>query len=481
MEFINEYLAIIDKKTNSGLYDLCTDKERFKEILISSKEVKIIGNFIQEEKYKCNFKITHGKVKGKEQRFFYLKFEEKNINNLEKYKKLLRIFRTIISKTDIIIETLRDDISFYYSELAYSEIHKIENMMRKFILYFMITAVGKEWKEKSSTKQIKDKLIPSTKQEKNNNIYTNNNEYKDVIQELTFGQLGDFLFNSYQDEKIENLIDKLKTYENKTITTIDFEELKSFVPKSNWDLYFNDKVDKDDKYLNKRWEELTDLRNKVAHNKSFDENNWNRVNVLCSEIFSVLESAFKSINKINLDENEKDTLSENIIYSTNKYAKDYIDNWKFILNYLFSMKKMENITFENYLLNFKNNDYIDSDEYERILKMYFTRNNLIHNSNIEKNEFVNEKEDLKRLKEELSISWKDEIINAFKALNGVATLEEIYAYIKENTNRQLPKSWQSTIRRTIYNYAKEADIYLDKEDLFEKLERGKWKLKKDIK
>lgn len=465
MEFINEYIAIIDKKVNSGLYDLCDDSDQFKKILSKSNEINIIKNQIVFDEYKCSFKIKSGNVKGKDQRFFSIEFEEKDKANLNSYKNLLRVFKKILDDTGIILEVLRDDISFYYSELAYPEIHKIENIMRKFILYFMIVAVGKDWKKKSSTKQIEAKLQSS------------NTEYKNIIQELTFGQLGDFLFNSYHEENVDELISKLKSFEDKTITVVDFEELKHFIPKSNWDKYFKKRVVCEDVYLDKRWKELTDLRNKVAHNKSFSEDNWKRVQQLVFEISSEIEKAIKSIENIELDQFEKDKLSEEIASSLNSFTKNYIDNWKDIVLYFTSMKKMDDTSFENYLIDLKNKKYIDDDVYNRLLKMYVTKNNLINNTSIDIREYLDEDQDIKNLKQELSMSWKEEIIKAFKANGGTLTLDQIYAYIEANTNRQLPESWKSTIRRTIYNYSSDADIYLGKEDLFAKVGRGQWKLK----
>lgn len=464
MEFINEYLAIIDEEVNSVLYVLCDTKEPFKKIIQDSKQLKIIKNQILSETYKCSFNINIGEVKGKKQRFFSIKFKEKEEKNLKNYKTLLRDFKKILTEKNIILEVLRDDISFHYATLAYPIIHKVENLMRKFILYFMIVAIGKEWKNKS-TEQIIKKLN------------SDENNYKSKIQELSFGELGDFLFNTYQEQEKDTLINKLKMLENNNITEKDIFELRSFIPKSNWDKYFKDKVECEDKHLSKMWKELTLLRNKVAHNKDFSESDMHKVQDLSKKVTNEINKAIISIEKLELDQFEKDQLSEEIISSLNEDAKNYFETWNEIMLNFSNIKDMDKASYNEKLQYLKDNEFIDNDLFKKLNKIYFTRSALLHNPKVDNSNYILESKNIESLKQELSKSWKEEIIEAFITLKGKASLEEIYTYIKENTTRQLPKSWQSTIRRTIYNYSKDADIYLGKEDLFERIDRGTWKLK----
>jgi len=466
MEFINEYLAIIDEEVNSALYVLCDNKEQLKKIIQESKQFKILRNQILSPAYKCGFNINIGEVRGKKQRFFYIKFKEKEEKDLKEYKNLLRDFKKILNEKNIILEVLRDDISFHYATLAYPSIHKIENLMRKFILYFMIVAIGKEWKNKSN-ESIKKRLN------------SEESEYKNKIQELSFGELGEFLFNTYHEYDRNALIDKLKSLEDvDELLSKDFSELKSFIPKSNWDKYFKIKIECEDNYLPKRWKELTELRNKVAHNKTFSESDLFRVEQLSKEVTSEIEKALKSIEKLELDQFEKDTVSEEIISSLNSSAKTYFDIWKDIMYYFPTMKSVDKESFEKQLKELMNKNFIDEDLYNKLNNMYFTRNYLLHNTDIDNSSYLIQTDDIEKLKKELSMSWKEEIVNAFKANDDTLTLDQIYKYIENHTIRDLPVSWKSTIRRTIYNYSSDADIYLGKEDLFQKEGRGKWKLKK---
>ena len=75
--------------------------------------------------------------------------------------------------------------------------------------------------------------------------------------------------------------------------------------------------------------------------------------------------------------------------------------------------------------------------------------------------------------------WKSEVIEAFRSLGGEADLNEVYEHIRQTTSRSLPPSWQVIIRRTIYNYCSDRDAYLGGEDLFERLDKGHWRLKQE--
>lgn len=78
-----------------------------------------------------------------------------------------------------------------------------------------------------------------------------------------------------------------------------------------------------------------------------------------------------------------------------------------------------------------------------------------------------------------STSWKDEILNALKALGGEAHLSEIYDYIKNTTARNLAKTWKATVRYTLQIHSSDSEAYRGGEDLFVRLERGYWAIRND--
>jgi hypothetical protein len=72
---------------------------------------------------------------------------------------LLKTIKTTIHNAGGQPETLWNDVSFYYSQKAYPLIHKIENLMRKLIAYFMLTTIGKEWVTITSPNALERLLI----------------------------------------------------------------------------------------------------------------------------------------------------------------------------------------------------------------------------------------------------------------------------------------------------------------------------------
>ena len=201
MTLQNEYLVIIDRESNPGFYKLCNTTKEFNRFIQADKEFLVSKNKIKTGKSDFFYHIKRGVVKGKNQNFFYitLKFNDEE-KYLPQYKEFLRKLKNVFHENNSIVETLRDDLSFHYAQLAYSLIHEIENLMRKFITYFMITNVGKNWVDESSPTQIKEALGKSKRK-----------EYRDVLQQLDFIHLGDFLFKSYHEEDISDLFEKIKT------------------------------------------------------------------------------------------------------------------------------------------------------------------------------------------------------------------------------------------------------------------------------
>jgi hypothetical protein len=91
-------------------------------------------------------------------------------------------------------------------------------------------------------------------------------------------------------------------------------------------------------------------------------------------------------------------------------------------------------------------------------------------------EIIDEVRDVSESKE----GWKDKVIEALESLGGQANLNDVYQYIQNNTTRNLSKTWQTTIRRTLYNYSSDVDAYLGGDDLFEHLGKGRWGLRTTV-
>ncbi|EEM06206.1 HNH endonuclease [Bacillus pseudomycoides] len=80
----------------------------------------------------------------------------------------------------------------------------------------------------------------------------------------------------------------------------------------------------------------------------------------------------------------------------------------------------------------------------------------------------------------MEITWKSEIVESLKSLGGEATLEEIYEEVKARDNKVITKTYQNTIRGTIYKKSSDSQDFQGGEDLFYTVDgkgNGRWGLK----
>ena len=233
----------------------CNDVETFSNFIKANKNFKISGSKLTFQDLDIKFKVIDGEVEN--QKYFMLTLLLLDKSKIEKFEEALKELRGLIYSTGGIINVLWNDISFYYSQQAYPLIYEIENLMRKFITKFMLRKIGVDWVTKNLPKEVKEKL----KEKK---------QY-DVLFETDFIQLTELLFKSYPSENIERLFEIIK--KTKDTTELDLEELKEFLPKSNWERFFRPYIEKDieEGYISKRWDKLYNLRCKVAHNNAFNK------------------------------------------------------------------------------------------------------------------------------------------------------------------------------------------------------------------
>lgn len=86
------------------------------------------------------------------------------------------------------------------------------------------------------------------------------------------------------------------------------------------------------------------------------------------------------------------------------------------------------------------------------------------------------KSELVRIEKENG-SLLTDVVAAFEHFNGEVSLQDLYSYLKKNSGRTFPPSWQSMVRKTIYNHSSDVNAYLGKADLFERTSKGNWKLR----
>ena len=126
-----EYLILKEENT------YCGSKEAFLSLLVSNEDLKINGNTLKYKKndIKITIQTDVPQLIDKKERYFHLLLEkdtnEKNVESIILLiQEVCKIIKTIIynSNYGFRINTLWDDISFYYSKQSYPLINEIENL-----------------------------------------------------------------------------------------------------------------------------------------------------------------------------------------------------------------------------------------------------------------------------------------------------------------------------------------------------------------
>ncbi|MEZ8435021.1 hypothetical protein AB6D90_01840 [Vibrio splendidus] len=288
-----EYLVLSDVKKTQ-----CKTIPALKSLLQADSDVSIERSKITFKKHVSEIKIKFGKNDDKSHIYFNVCLTCRVEDELDDFSLLLKSVRkslAFVAKTTYVVW---DDLSLYYSNQAYPKLFEIENLMRLLITKFMLTKIGLGW-----TKE----RVPTDVQQSINS----NNTDANYLNNVDFIQLKNFLFSENYPNHKDSLIKKLKSA--KDFANLELDDIKSLIPESNWDRFFQPLVGCEADFLKKRWDQLYELRCKVAHNKDFNKTNLEDVSKLALELKPILEKAVASLDDITITEEEKDYVFENVL------------------------------------------------------------------------------------------------------------------------------------------------------------------------
>lgn len=375
-----EYLISVNTKEN-----VCADKKSFENLLMTNRDIKVENNKITHRGIEYGYKNQANNIPNTDIVYYHITFEiiteaitEEMIG---KYEILLRDIRIILMKITSEIEILWDDLSFYYSQNAYPLIYEIENLMRKLLTKFMLINIGTKWEKEN----IPSKISKSKNSDKEINLGNG------LLYQLDFIELSNFLFDEYAlNKNINDLPKRVKKNED-----IPFSLLDDFLYKSNWERYFKGIVQVENEHLRKQWDELYKLRCKIAHNNMFTKENYNRVNSIITELKPSFETAIAQLDKITVDDNVKERVTENFAVINKEYLGEFIIEYNKLVNSLSDLLQtygiedqqfdMRRINLSSKSLNYiYNKSIISEEEYKKLKVIIYKRNNLVHgNSNID--------------------------------------------------------------------------------------------------
>ncbi|MDB9304657.1 MULTISPECIES: Swt1 family HEPN domain-containing protein [Cyanophyceae] len=198
-------------------------------------------------------------------------------------------------------QILIDDVSNEIAINIYPLINRIENLLRKYIVKFFITKIGTDWWSIAVSKENREK---AKSKRSNEVVFTNTSKVIADVTLLNFDQLGKIIYSqSSIFTKIEDVIGKVKA-------SSDLESLKKELLEGNYAKYFKDTFEQND--FQKKWEQLTFIRNKVAHNNYFVQKDVNLANDLCDELTEIINNADSSIDALILSIADKEAMMKAI-------------------------------------------------------------------------------------------------------------------------------------------------------------------------
>lgn len=395
-----EYLVSVNNKEN-----ICTSKQAFDNFLMANKDIQIINEKIKYKDFLYSYTNQENRIENTDVTYYHITIGlEKNEGeisqgDIDNYELLLRDIRTILLKITSEIEILWDDVSFYYSRKSYPLIYQIENLMRKLLTKFMLINVGTKWEKEN----IPSKISKSQNRGKEVNLGSG------ILYKLDFIELSNFLFDEYAlNKNIDNLKKETKGKESIPCSVID-----EFLNKSNWERYFKDIVQVENEYFRKKWEELYEMRCKIAHNNMFTKTNYKTVEGIISDLMPSIETALLELDKIKVGDDVKERVTESFAIISTEYVGEFILEYNKLSSILMDMLAANNLIEDgrnnkyslsktmNMLLE---NSIISDEEYKKIKLITFDRNKIVHeyNDNIDEENLKRGIKEIKSLVSELN-------------------------------------------------------------------------------
>lgn len=313
-----EYIFIKQKD------DYFVTDEMFQHFLDSNNRIKFEDDEIIFEGKTLEYTLKSADVEKSNEKVFHFTVEiqgneEEQADLIEKFDSLVREINER-KGMQFSINMIWNDVSLYYCKKLYPEILKVENTLRKIIYLFMLKTVGSKWIDEGAPEIFKTSI---------NNVIEKNHKKREEINEewLTYADfitLGYFFTAPYSlKTDVKDLFKELRQYERTNIRdngakkadgenkiknkkekqlTADIIRRMSdeYEPKNNWERYFSDKLNiKSKNKFSEDWSSLYDIRNKVAHGKPINKQDFIKADELiklytksfeeCIEIIDTLE------------------------------------------------------------------------------------------------------------------------------------------------------------------------------------------------
>jgi len=323
METFKFEILVID---DSGKTSISTEKNFLQAISFNEhvwKDPVIDRNQIRDESLRISLSVkvadTTGQlsVGNENQAVFFVNVKGNDFDALEEFR--LRLLQHLQHLGFRHIRILHDAISEHFAVLIYPLINKVENQMRSFLVKFFIQKVGLDWWGITAPKTVQDKV----KSRKSNEPYFSN--YIDTDVSLCdFDDLGELI---YKQTTGFNSPDKIVEKVMNTSSVDELERLKGEL-QGNYTKYFKESFQA--KNFANIWQQLFNVRNKVAHNNLMVASDYTTAKESAGKIEEIIAEAEKLIKDFTFSTEDKqaffDASVAQITAESNDVSETSIEN-----------------------------------------------------------------------------------------------------------------------------------------------------------
>ncbi|AFR35560.1 HEPN domain-containing protein [Riemerella anatipestifer] len=230
---------------------------------------------------------------------FIIKVKSSDFEKVEKFRYPLVLHLKSRLRFDH-IRILTDDISTEISNEIYPLINELENILRRYLAKFFTQKVGLDWWKQA----VPDKVIEKTKLRQDNETVFSKIVETDMTL-IDFNDLGEIIYkHKLGFNKPENLTDKILSINSEE----ELQKLKQDLD-GNYNRFFKQHFK--DFNFEKKWKQLFQLRNKVAHNNLFTKSDLDLASELYFKIKEIILNAENKIDEFRFSIEEQEAMIKN--------------------------------------------------------------------------------------------------------------------------------------------------------------------------
>lgn len=174
-----------------------------------------------------------------------------------------------------------DGVSRQIASELYPKIYRVENELRAYLIRFLTTRLGPDWWDMNASAESREKV-----HKRKNNETTFSRYAESQVYFIDFPDLGKMVYE--QSSGFLSRDDVVKRVTDCELTIDAFQKLKEEL-QSNYYKFFRSHF-KENNFQNK-WERLSWIRNKIAHNNLFTEADKAEGIKLSDDLLSIIEKA----------------------------------------------------------------------------------------------------------------------------------------------------------------------------------------------